>query len=530
MNLLAPEHLWALLVLPVLWWLALPGRPRAVRWTAHFAQWQEALARQPRRPHRRRRLRFWLLALAAAAAVVAWCQPILPGLAGKQRLVVVLDGSASMAVPAVDGGASPFAQARAALATQLAAVPSHVEVTLVQPGRSLVRRHGASARALHDLAPPAGELGVDLAELTATVAADPATTVWTLTDGQGQRALPTAGALSLFANPGDNAALLSVQIDDAWPLPRMALRATVLAFAATAVEAEVGVVGACATVAPRSLRLQPGTAETVEFELLRTVAGGNLEVRVRLAGDRCASDDVWRLQLPPLPAPRIAVREEVDGGPFAQAAAKALAAEVGGSVVAVQPGEPIGFLLVDGGQLALVPGQVRALTFGTGLAVEPAAVASPWPQPTGIDWARAHPLLLGLDLSELAVQQATHGLLPAGEELLWADAPDGRVPLAVLVGAGTTASVHFAFRLQDGNLPLLAAFPQLLRRVFVASHGAAAVSSALSTAPAAAELDLTLVARGADRGLPAFASEDRDLAAWVLLAGLLCLAVRAFVR
>jgi hypothetical protein len=138
--------------------------------------------------------------------------------------------------------------------------------------------------------------------------------------------------------------------------------------------------------------------------------------------------------------------------------------------------------------------------------------------------------MTGLDLSDLVVQQASQGILPVGEELLWADAAEGRAPLAVLVGTEQCASLHFAFSLQDSNLPLLPAFPQLLRRAFVRAHGPAAVVAAATTAPVPEELDLLTVARGPDRVLPPFAGEDRDLAGWFVLGGLLCLALRAFVR
>ena len=73
------------------------------------------------------------------------------------------------------------------------------------------------------------------------------------------------------------------------------------------------------------------------------------------------------------------------------------------------------------------------------------------------------------------------------------------------------ASVHFAFRLQDGNLPLLAAFPQLLRRSFVRCYGQAARIGVLSAEPAAGEQDLWRRQVGEDRPLPDFGTADVGL-------------------
>ena len=180
------------------------------------------------------------------------------------------------------------------------------------------------------------------------------------------------------------------------------------------------------------------------------------------------------LTLPPLPAPRIAALAESDESNFATVAAATLAEEVGGEVVANTSDASVGMLLVDGGLVPLLSddGRVakrRALTFGTRLA--DSVDAEVWRSPTPLDWSRSSPLTVGLDLSELRIDRAWRGILPRGEPFLWQQDGDQRVPLGVLVDGGTTASMHLAFRLQDSNLPLLAAFPQLLRRAFVRSYG-----------------------------------------------------------
>lgn len=527
MTLGAPMLLWGLAVLPLLWWLSLPSRPRQETWTPHLAQWRLALGALRRRPPRFARLRFLLLALAAAAAALAAAQPVLPGEPGPTRLVVLLDTSASMA--AVDtNGAAAAARARQALTAAFAALPPHVDVTLLATGGGLVRRHGASARALHDVAAPAGALDLDLDAVAAAAAASPHTVVWTLTDGQGQEQMPAAGALTTCVAAGPNAAITGLRIEDRWPLPGLSLSIDVIAFTAAACRGELRVAGAITDLAPRELELVPGSASTLDVEAVRTAAGGELRAELVIDGDVLRADDAWSVQLPPLPAPRIAVLVDGEAGPYANVAAKALAEEVGGSVVAPAAGSEVGLLLVDGGRVELTAGHTRALTFGCQLGGGGELRA--WQRPLVADWDRQSPLTVGLDLSELVVSQAWRGVLPAGEPFLWAEDGGAREPLAVVAGGEQLASVHFAFRLQDSNLPLLPAFPQLLRRAFVRAYGAGAAPVVRSLPPAAGEQDLLHPATGPDRPLPPFGTADTELAPWLLLAGLIALAARSFVR
>lgn len=197
-------------------------------------------------------------------------------------------------------------------------------------------------------------------------------------------------------------------------------------------------------------------------------------------------------------------------------------------------------MLVDGGRVPFVPGAARALTFGTELvganAGASAAAAVPWASPGSLGWDRGSPLGLGLDLSELRIDRAFPGLLPPGQVFLWSDeappgerAATGPVPLAVVCGDGARASVHFAFRLADSNLPLLAAFPQLLRRAFVRCHGLAEPPR-WQAVPPPGEQDLRGGATAEDRPLPKFATGDWDLVGWCLWAGLMALAFRSWLR
>ena len=537
MQLVDPQFLWALLLLPLVWWLSQPPKPQREVLSAHLVQWRLAMRALNRRPPRGSWLRFALLALAIVCATVAAARPFVPGAKGPDKLVVLLDASASMA--AAVGDRTAFELARGAVRTQLGGLPEHVEVTLLRCGGDLRRRHGIAARLVNDLGEPDGRLDVDLAQLAEQAQADDRI-AWTLTDGQGQSELPRVGALTLLDTSGPNAVIADLRLEDAWPLPMLQLEVDVVAFSAVsgamngeAMAASLQVAGA--VVEPRRVAcaLLPAAVQTLTVSVQRASIGGELRLDLQLEGDRLPRDNRRTLSLPRLPAPRIASLAEAEAGPFLGAAAAALADEVGGEVVAVESGVAAGLLLVDGGSVALrsETGELakrRVLTFGTRLSE--GVESEPWLAPTPIEWSRSSELTKGLDLSELRVDRAWRNILPDGEAFLWWVDGEQRVPLGVLVDAGETASVHLAFRLEDSNLPLLAAFPQLLRRSFVRCYGTAGAGIAVPPSSPSSERDLGARALGEDRPLPVFGGEDHDLARWFVCLGLLALALRAFVR
>lgn len=531
-DLTEPQFLWALLLLPVLWWLSQPPKPRRQVVSAHLAQWQLAMRALRRRPPRGSWLRFALLALAAIGATIAAARPFVPATDGPGKLVVLLDASASMAV--MDGEQSAFERARDQLRATLAALPEHIDVTLLRCGGDLRRRHGVAARQCNDLGQPGGGLEVDLVQLAEQTQTDDCV-VWTLTDGQGQQQVPAVGALTMLPTAGPNAVITAVRVHDAWPLPTLKLEVDIVAFSLpdAPLAAVLQLSGAVTEPQQIACDLQSSIAQTVTVSVQRAVAGGELLLELQMSGDRLPHDNRHALTLPPLPAPRIAVLAEQDAGPFAMVAAAALADEVAGEVVALEAGVAAGMLLVDGGFVALqaANGELarrRVLTFGTRLS--PEATSEPWLSPAPIDWSRSSVLTRGLDLSELRIERAWRNILPDGEAFLWWVDGDNRVPLGVLVDAGETASVHFAFRLEDSNLPLLPAFPQLLRRAFVRSYGQTETSIATPSVSPASEHDLSAPAAADDRALPQFGSQDVGLARWFVCAGLVALAFRAFVR
>lgn len=526
MTLEHPEYLWALAAAPLLWWLSRPPAPRQQLWTAHLEQWQQALHALRRRPPRGSWPRFLLLLLALGAAALAAAGPRTAPTPGPARLLVLLDASLSMA--SSSAGESAYERARALATRRLAALPPHIEVGVLRCGGDLRRRYGAAARNLTDLGAPGGPLDVDLAGLADSLC-DARTETWLLTDGQGQVRAPARGALDVLDARGPNASLVGLRVEDRWPLPELVVDVNVVVHAAP--DAEVDVVARGAVVGEterRRLTWRDGQPASARFELQRLAAGGAVELRVELSGDALDEDDARVVELPALPAPRIAVLAEDDAGPYAGAAADALADEVGGQVVSPTAGGEVGLLLVDGGAADLAAGQARVVTFGSTLAGQ--AAPEPWLSPAGLDWDREHALTRGLDLSELVVDRAWRGVLPDGEPLIWSVEDGRREPLAVLAQGEGVASLHFAFRLRDANLPLLAAFPQLLRRGFVRSYGRAVRLRVEAPSLPEEELDLRYAQPATSRPLRAFGAPGESLARWCVAVGLLALGLRALFR
>jgi hypothetical protein len=522
-----PERLWWLLLLPVLWLLAQPPRPRRQLVTAHLAQWLAAQAALRRRPVRFRALRFLLLALAFALCALAHAGPRGAGRDGPLKLAVLLDASASMGARGPDGR-SAYEQAADAVRRELADVPPHVEVTLLRCGGEGGRLLGAAARALGDPGPPGGDLPAPFAELAAMPALR-GCALLTVTDGQ--HGVPDTGALRVVGRPLANASLRLLRRVDRWPLPALDLELAVASHADTAMAGELRVDGAVAPMPPQPVDLPAGGELSIPLALQRTAPGGPLSIELALAGDGQPGDDVIRLALPPLPAPRITILCEGEPSPVLRAAAASLAGEVGGTVVQSGSADGVGFLLVEGGQADVAAGDPRVVAFGCRpLREEPGAVEV-WARPQVVDWVRTEPILEGLDFSELRVEHALRGSLPPGRPLLLGDVPgQAPEPLAVLRTAGSGAALHFAFRLQDSNLGLLPAFPQLMRRGFVAAHGVAAALRLSTPEPSLREADLRGTGTVASRPLPGFGAQGGDLAPWFVVAALLCLLLRAYIR
>lgn len=468
-----------------------------------------------------------MLLLAFAASVLAFCGPTHGGRTGPTALAVLIDSSASMRA------SGAWREARARLAERLAALPPGVDVRVASCGAEVDLLSGTPDEILAALPQdPTGAGAVDLEQLGKELAGSQDTTaVWTLTDGLGPTLPPRDGALTLVGAEVDNVGLVAMQLDDRWPLPEVQVEVTVQSFAAASVSVRLAVAGGVEQAAPQQLELPPGGARRVELSLRR--AGGG-ELRLFLDGhrDAFAADDELRALLPEPPAPDVAVRVDDEGGPWLGVAAAALAAEIGGAVVPGDAGSSAAFLLVDGMAQPREAEARRALTFGTRLGTQPAVPADFGGQARVVDWDRDDPITRGLDFSELEV---THCLreaaLGGGRVLIAGELEDGTaVPLLVARQAEDGASCHAAFRLADSNLPLLAAFPQLLRRCFAYSYGTAAVAvpgPGNLVDPDESELRRRTTAR--DRPLPAFGREGASLVVPLLLLALAAMALRVYL-
>jgi hypothetical protein len=294
-----------------------------------------------------------------------------------------------------------------------------------------------------------------------------------------------------------------------------------------AAAAQVRCTGAVANPVTLEVSLPESDRAAATLRVERTASGGAIEVRLSVPGDGLALDDVVTFVAPPLPAPSIAVLAEPQGSVFVRAAARALAEEAMGTVIEPATGTRADFLLVEGGAVALATGSASFAAFGV---LAPGAAAEAWALPSGIDWDRSAPLLKGLDFSDLYVQTALRRSLPPGQTLLQARTATGEVaPLMVLATANGIASLHTAFRLQDSNLALLPAFPQLLRRTWLAGLSAAEPIP-LPQPPDLLEADLRHLPAAVDGALPEFGQPQADLGPWCLWFAALCLALRLLLR
>ncbi|MSR38000.1 MAG: hypothetical protein EXS02_04080 [Planctomycetes bacterium] len=528
-TLTSPLQLWWLaLLLPLIFWLHLPPRPRQVHWTAHLPQWLLAERTVRRRPPRFRALRWLLLTLAVIAVVMAQSGPLSKSQPGPRKLLVLLDGSASMAAPGAD---SCFARAIEIVRKKIATLPLHIEVEVVLIGAEVTRMSGSFARALAVSYEPMGELPAPLSEFAKAASADPETAVWLLTDGQVAAGkvpgLPAGVGYQSIGQPKTNVALTVEQIEDAWPRPQLRLQIVVHNFGPR-VPCHLRVSGALSAAVPDQLLDLPdmGSSE-IRLDLLRSPAGGEITLRVQADGDALASDDVVLLRVSPLPVPRIAVLADDQGKVFVTAAATALAEEVGGSVVDGKSGEQVSFLLIEGGSTELTAGSEAFAAFGVRSG---GASAESYAQPTGIDWERSSPLLKGLDLSDLYIQNALLAPLPLGLVLMQGlDSSGASRPLMVLCNGAHAASLHTAFRLQDSNLPLLPAFPQILRRMLVAAQGGG-IAIPKPARPSLFESDLTRIPAPREVGLLPLGAPGDDLAPLCLLCAAALVALRLCLR
>ncbi|MBI5853152.1 MAG: DUF58 domain-containing protein [Planctomycetes bacterium] len=515
----SPERLPILLAIALLFFLARPPRVERSVASAHLARWRAALQRLRRPRQTPRRLRFWLLVVATAAASFAAAGPRLAPRDGPRVLVALLDASPSMGC--AEGASSAFADACARLRRTAASLPEAVElrVLLAHAAPRVLRGSRADVLAALSAAPtPDAGPSPRLDELAGALAKDEELAVWTLTDARDD-GVPALGALTVFGGEVVNAGITGASILDAWPLSTFDV---VLDAHAPHGPPAFHVDGAAESAAGLELVELAPSRWRATLHLLRKGTG---TCRITLAaptGDALAADDQVELLVPPPAASRIGVLHAPagDGVDWLARAAGLLADLAGGAVVEAGPGERVDLLLVEGGRLQSAP--PRGISFGTAFADGAVRHA-----PHVLGWDREHPLTRGLDLSELVVRRALDGAaLPDGARVL-IEGSTG--PLAVAIDGAGGRSLHFAFALADANLPLLAAFPQLLRRALAWTAGEEALVRLVPGAWFdAAESDVSRRIVPESRHLPGFGSDGSSLAVPLLLFAALLLAWRAW--
>jgi hypothetical protein len=503
----APERLLLLLLVAALFLLARPPRVTRSVSSAHLARWRAACERLRRPRQTPRRLRFWLLVAALVLAALAAAGPRLAVRDGPRVLVALLDASPSMAAREAEGSA--YEQALAALRAAARALPAQVELRVATLGETPRVLRGSREELLAAL--PATPLprvgrGPGPVELARELAAEPDLAVWTLSDAR-DGPLPDTGALSVFGGEPANRGIVAVELREAWPLVAFELVVEV----SGELQGPLEVQGAAVERAPQDrVELGPGRTRVTLFLARR--AGEDCRIALPSADDDAlALDDAVALRVAAPVAGRIGLMGATtdDGASLALRSARLLAELAGAELVAVSGGERVDLLVVDGGQLAAAP--PRSLSFGTAFAELPPRLA-----PRLADWDRSHPLSAGLDLSELTVRQALAGAALPADGMVLIAAADG--PLAVAREQDGQRSVHFAFRLEDSNLPLLAALPQLLRRSLAWVGGEGSRSRVLDAGPLdAAESELRRSSRPPDRRLPDFGAEGLALTVPLLL-------------
>lgn len=421
--------------------------------------WERVLRANRRRDDRLR----WLLSLLLAAAIAALIAlaasgPKLPGAAGSERIVLVVDNSPTMTARTSDGSTRfELARARALALLEAAGPASQVLVADTMrriPIPAFEQAQAARAR-LDSLEVGFGEQpAVPVAAITAEARAR-----YAITDGVQLRRIPEGmTAVSVF-EPVENVGITAFDVQ---PVPGAPQRYQAFvemsntgALPANAVLSLTGLGGARVE---RSVSLAAGSSQR-ELIDVSGFDGGPLRAALLMPGDGLALDDEAYGFLP--------IRREVRVLLVTQSNAfleKSLAAQ---PRVRLRVVSPQGY--ADRGDTDVIVFDrysPRAAPLAPALLVRPGRVA--WLPERGVEVARPkvarwdgdHPLLENVSLRELYIEKAA----PARA------AADGPRPLAatatgaplMLVQHGTRRWVSLAFALEDSNFALQPGFPVFL--------------------------------------------------------------------
>ncbi len=468
---------------------------------------------------------------------------------GPATLLVVLDRSPSMGAPAGRGEEKTrFQAALDRLASFLEEIPPNTEVRLLGTGGAAFLREGGRAGDFERWLPRAAAWGpasrgrARLAEVLAGLSPLRLPTL-VLSDlaGPEKGAAASLGKEVLcfrMGGPISNGVLLDGRLLDTWPAPE--------------VKARFLLGGACKG---RSLVVRPHDGGKVLARLDLSRAAGRAgnpgratfqavlswprragPVRVSLdPPDRFAWDDVLLLDPPRAPSLRVALRAPVPSegaAPPVRSILRGLTAE-GGKVVA--EGEDPDLVVVQGGSLPGPPGPAGGgkapawLLLGTRVdgVTGPGRIDAPQ---VGA-WDVEHPLLRGLDLSQLGIRFALPAREGGAAGRALVRAGDGR-PL-LLAREGPPKVVHLLFPVGRSTLGAQLLLPRFVHRCLawfsgIDPKGPPALRPG-GARPDPEESDLSAAPEPPARPLPPFALPGKPLAPWLLLSALAFLALWAFL-
>lgn len=525
-----PLFLLLLAVPPLVWWLLRPpGRGRAFL-TYRLELWLRAARELGLLEPRATSLRIVPPILAAVALALAGAGPRLGGVEGPDRLLVLLDRSPSMG--ARDGrGRTRLDAALERLAAELSGLPPEVEVRAILAGGErlgvVAGRVGERAEWWPRLAAQAEVAGgrAGLTELLAGLEAlgEPVLVLSDLAGPERPAAGPAGRAhLRRVGERVDNGALLDLLLAPTWPAPEVQATALVRPGGS---EQSLVVRAPASGELLASVSVPASPVDLLEVPLSWPRRCGAVQVRLEPA-DAFAWDDALDLAPLPPPALRVAIRTGPGEAPSALARSTAFALATGeGRVVGVEDDPDL--VVVEGGRLQAWPDRARPdwLLLGTAVAGMTGENLLEAPEPGA--WESSHPLLRGLDLSQLGVDWALRVVSGGERGRALFRAANGE-PL-LLAAEGEPRIVHLLFLPGRSSLGAELLWPRFLHRSlgWFARAGEERVEAARpgGAPPDLEESDLGPGDAPQERPLPAFAASGAALGGWLMLFALLLLAL-----
>lgn len=502
MNLLHPHALWALLLaIPIVAVFLHRGRTRRERIPA-LAIWREALGAKGRPSGWTRLRELLLLACNLALLGLLVFAAASPGQGGvteptAEHWALVIDTSPSMA--AVEAGQSRLARARTRALELLDRLPDGAWVSLVAAGAAPVVFGPVPARddelrdhvRAIDWRPGRGDVAAAWSAVRPHPQAKSFHTVW-ISDGAG----PDGGLLAEFLKDPQhhflrigaaaaNAGIVGCALERSWGDPEAELDLRVRNGGPDAVERTWTVLLNGKELRQGKVTLPAAPGEARVSVSVPTYTSGMVEIRLD-AGDALPLDDAAFLALAPLARPWVCVVHGADEAGFLTPVLAAVQEhlDLSHSVrVSAQdfrperlPTDGIGVVIFDGCAPAVPLPPGNYLFLGSHGEHVPVASGAPTATPAIGRWAQDHPLLKHAALDHLQIALARRTQPERGLDSL-IDSTAGALAVAGTVDGRNL--VWLGFRVQDSNLPVLVAFPLLIKNTlgWFAGAGAALLPS-----------------------------------------------------